>query len=105
MADIASAQSTIFRNEGLVIVEVIALVVATSDRCASDEDLSLRWVVRRKVSSLRYCTSRKLISMDRKGSSTHGIQPYCIICGEKMAVTVRLLAKAKIVTIMPHPKA
>ena len=45
LAGVASAQPTIFREDSLVIVEVLALVVATSNGCASDENLTLGWVV------------------------------------------------------------
>ncbi len=54
LTNVASAQPTIFGKDGLITVEVIALVVATRHGCASDKNLALRWVVGREVSSLRY---------------------------------------------------
>src|SRR5216684_4871016 len=51
---VASAQPTIFREDSLITVKVIALVVATSYRCASEKDLALGRVVGREVTSFRH---------------------------------------------------
>lgn len=54
LTNVASAQPTIFSEDSLITVKVIALVVTTSHGFASDKDLALRWVVGREVSSLRH---------------------------------------------------
>ena len=52
LADVTGAQPPVFRKNSLVIVEVIALEVAASDRWSPNEDFTLRWVVGREVSGL-----------------------------------------------------
>src|SRR5258708_20551720 len=51
---VASAQPTIFREDSLITVKVIALVVFTNHGCASEKDLALGWVVGREVTNFRH---------------------------------------------------
>jgi hypothetical protein len=69
LANVTGAQPPIFREDILVIVEIIALVVSASNGGASKEDFALRWVVGREVSGLGYVEELDFCGWARE---THG---------------------------------
>ncbi len=54
LANVTGAQPPVFREDGLVVIEVIALVVAASNGWSAKEDFTLGWVIGGQVSGVGY---------------------------------------------------